>query len=49
MSTKHERRTVYATKRWGLLRDRASSPETAACASGAARKAERSLPKSSTT
>ena len=49
MSTKHERRTVYATKRWGLLRLIERSPETAACVSGAARKAERSLPKSSTT
>ena len=31
MSTKHERRTVYATKRWGLLRDRALARDGGLC------------------
>ena len=55
MSTKHERRTIYLTKRWRVLRQKVltrdgglcvrcraeRSTGTAACASGAARKAER--------
>ena len=31
MSTKHELRTVYATKRWGLLRHRALARDGGLC------------------
>ena len=32
MSTKHERRTIYATKRWGLLRLEALARDGGLCA-----------------
>ena len=31
MSTKHERRTIYLTKRWGLLRHRALARDDGLC------------------